>query len=457
MSKLTNETLVSQSDLLPRFFRLAIANILSNVIVPLASTLSIFFLGHLPEIRHLAGAALAGSLINNLYMVLGFLRMSTTGITSQAVGRDDQEAVLLVVLRNGIIALVLGVSIVLLQYPLRFLGFALYNITPEVKASAIAYFNAQIWAAPAVLLNYVLIGWFLGQEQNGLILLLSFVGNAANIALDYLLIVRLGWESTGAGLSGSISQYVALLVGLIFLYKQINWPEVRSVSGKIWATSALKSTLILNGNIFVTYVVILFAFIIFDYQSLRMGTITYTENTLLIQIYNLTGYFVGGIGCCTETLTGNFQGKGATDQLVPLVGIAVASSLLVALSFVGVCVLFPQNVFGLLTNHTEVTENIDVYVSWLLPVLGFGSIAWMLEGYFLGLAEGNTPRNVSLVAIVLGFAPTAVAAWQFHSNHLLWLALSLFYAIRMVTLAVQLPRTFGRDVGDGIALVISKI
>ncbi|MDF5721010.1 MAG: guanitoxin biosynthesis MATE family efflux transporter GntT [Rhizonema sp. PD37] len=457
MNKLTNETLVSQSDLLPRFLRLAIANVVSSVIVPLASTLSVLFLGHLPEIHHLAGATLAGSLINNLYMVLGFLRTSTTGVTSQAVGRDDREAVLLVVLRNGIIAIVLGAAIVLLQYPLRYLGFALYTVTPEVKASAIAYFHAQIWAAPAVLLNYVLNGWFLGQEQNGLILLLSLAGNAANIALDYLLIVQWGWESTGAGLSGCISQYLTLLVGLIFFYKQINWEEVRCVSGKIWATSALKSTMVLNSNIFVTYLLILVAFIIFDYQSSSMGTIVYTENALLIQIYTLTGYVIGGIGCCTETLTGNFKGKGATNLLVPLLGIAVGSSLLVGLSFTGACVLFPQTVFGLLTNHTEVTENIGVYVSWLVPVLGFGSIAWMLEGYFSGLAEGHTLRNVSLVAIVLGFAPIAFVAWQFHSNHLLWLALSLLYAIRMVALTLQLPRTLGSDIEDGIALDISKI
>ena len=452
-----DETLASQYSLLPRFFRLAIANVLSNIMVPLASTLSMIFLGHLSEIHHLAGVALAGNLINNVYLVLIFLRMGTTGVTAQAVGRDDREAVLLVVLRNGIIALVLGVAIVLLQYPLRYLGFALFSTTPEVLASAIAYFNAQIWAAPAVLLNYVLIGWFLGREQNGLVVLLSGVGNAANIVLDYLLIVHWSLESTGSGLSLAISQYLTLLVGLIFFCKQIQWQEVRSVAGQIWVTSALKSTFTLNGNIFVSYFVILFTFVIFDYQSTRMGTIIYAENALLLQIYTLTAYFIEGLGFGTETLVGNLKGKGATDRLVPLVGIAVGTSLLVGLSFAGVSVLFPQTVFGLLTNHTEITENIDIFVPWLLPVLVCGSIAWMLEGYFLGLAEGHTLRNVSLVASTVGFAPTAFAAWQFHSNHILWLALSLFMATRMVTLGVQLLRTVGSDVGDGSALDICKI
>lgn len=452
LSQSIKETLDRHYDLLLRFFGLAIANVLSNIMVPLASTLSVIFLGHLSEIHHLAGVALAGNLINNLYLVLAFLRAGTTGVTAIAVGRDDREAVLLVGLRNGIIALVLGVAILLLQYPLRDVGFGLFDTTPEVKASAIAYFNALIWGAPAVLLNYVLIGWFLGREQNGLVVLLSAFGNGINILLDYLFIVKWGWVSTGAGLSQAISQSLALLVGLIFFCKQIQWKEVRTVAGKIWDTSAFKSTFTLNGNIFVSYFVILFTFVIFDYLGTKMGTIIYAENALLLQIYTLTSYFIEGIGFGTETLTGNFKAKGATEQLFPLVGIALGTSVVVGLSFAGVSVLFPQTVFGLLTNHTEVTENIDIYVSWLLPVLVSGSIAWMLEGYFLGLAQGHTLRNVSLVASTVGFAPAAFAAFSFHSNHILWLALCLFTTTRMVTLAVQhplLPRTFGSDVADG--------
>jgi MATE family multidrug resistance protein len=73
----------------------------------------------------------------------------------------------------------------------------------------------------------------------------------------------------------------------------------------------------------------------------------------------------------------------------------------------------------------------------------------MLDGYFLGLAQGHTLRNVSLVALVVGFLPADVAAIKFESNHILWLAMFLFDAIRMVTLGVQLPKTFARDVEDG--------
>jgi MATE family multidrug resistance protein len=445
-SKLTGEYTYG---FVTRYFRLAIANVLSNIMIPLANLVSVIFLGHLKEIHHLAGVALAGNLLNFLYFVLVFLRMGTTGVTAQAVGRDDREGVLLVGLRNGLIAVVLGGAIVLLQYPLGYLGFALLDVAPEVKASGLAYFNTQIWGAPAILLNFVLLGWFLGQEKNGLVVLLSVVGNAANIALDYLFIIHFDWASMGAGVSYATSQYLSLLVGLIFLCKEIQWQELREVAGKIWDISAIRSTLTLNGNIFISNLVLMFTSLMFNYQGAQMGTIIYAQNALLLQIWNLSFYFVEGLGYGTETLVGNFKGKGASQQLVPLAGVSILTALLVGLSFSGVCWLFPDQVFGLLTNHTEVTENIHIFVPWLVLALICGSIGYMLDGYFLGLAEGHTLRNVSLIALAVGFLPADVAAIKFESNHILWLAFVLFDAIRMVMLGIQLPRTFAGDVESG--------
>ncbi|MDF5734601.1 MULTISPECIES: guanitoxin biosynthesis MATE family efflux transporter GntT [unclassified Nostoc] len=445
-SKLTGEY---RYDFVTRYFRLAIANVLSNIMIPLANLVSVIFLGHLSEIHHLAGVALAGNLLNFLYFVLIFLRMGTTGLTAQAVGRDDREGVLLVGLRNGLIAVVLGGALILLHYPLGYLGFALLDVAPEVKASGLSYFNTQIWGAPAILLNFVLLGWFLGQEKNGIVVLLSVVGNAVNIALDYLFIIHLGWESMGAGVSYATSQYLSLLVGLIFLCKEIQWQELREVAVKILDTSAIRSTLTFNANIFISNLVLMFTSLMFNYQGAQMGTIIYAQNALLLQIWNLNFYFVEGLGYGTETLVGNFKGKGTLRQLAPLVGLSILTALLVGLSFSGVCWLFPDTVFGLLTNHTEITENIHIFVPWLLLALICSSIGYMLDGYFLGLAEGHTLRNVSLVALVVGFLPADVAAIKFESNHLLWLAFLLFDAIRMIMLGVQLPRTFAGDVDNG--------
>ena len=102
----------------------------------------------------------------------------------------------------------------------------------------------------------------------------------------------------------------------------------------------------------------------------------------------------------------------------------------------------PQPLFGLLTNHSAVIKTINNYVIWLLPVLGFGSLAYMLDGYFLGLSEGRILRQSTLIAVSLGFAPVAIAAWHHQNSHLLWLALSLFMAARSITLGFRVPQTY---------------
>lgn len=434
-------TTLDRYDFLPRFFRLASVNILSNLMVPLAGLISVAFLGHLGDIRHLAGVTLSTILFNYIYRTFGFLRMSTTGMTAQAVGREDEQGVLITGLRNGVLALGLGILILILQYPLQEIGFALLSATSDVKASGQAYYGARIWAAPATLLNFVLIGWFLGREQSGKVLVLSAVGNAANIMLDYLLIVRLGWESAGAGFATTISQYLMLLIGIIFICREVRWKEIQAVAGKLFDLSALKDALGLNRDIFIRTFAFLSTFSIFTNLSSVMGTMTLTENALLLQVVTLSIYFIDGLAFATESLAGIFCGKEDNEQLSSLVGISGGTALILGLSLALVFVLFPEPLFGLLTNHAELIDSIADYVSWLLPILGFGSIAFILDGYFLGLAEGPTIRSAALTATLLGFAPSAIAAWLFHSSHLLWLAMSLFMVARVVTLGVQLPRT----------------
>ncbi|MEB3148513.1 MAG: guanitoxin biosynthesis MATE family efflux transporter GntT [Sphaerospermopsis sp.] len=438
----------SQYSFILRYLRLAVANVLSSIMIPLANALSVIFLGHLEEIRHFAGVTLAGNLLNFLYFVLLFLRMGTTGVTAQAVGKDDREGMLLIGLRNGLIALVLGITLVLLQYPLGEIGFALLNVTPEIKSSGLAYFNTQIWGAPAVLLNFVLIGWFLGREKSGLVVVLSVVGNGFKILLDYLFIIHLGWESTGAGISSATSQYLSLLLGLIFFCTEFQWLEVRAVAGKIWDISSIKSSLTLNGNIFISNLVLLCISLIFSYQGVQMGTMIYAQNALLWQIVSLNTYFVEGLGFGTETLVGNFKGKGNSQQFAPVLVVSLLIASLIGLFFGGMCVLFPETVFGLFTNHTEVTSNINTFILWLLFVLLLSSINFTLEGYFLGLGQGHILRNVSLIALTVGFLPTDFVSIKFASNHILWLSLSLFYAIRIVIFGLNLPKTFGSYMED---------
>ena len=425
-----------------RFGKLALVNIASNLMIPLASLIDVAFLGHLSEIRHLAGVAIATVLFNYIYWTFGFLRMATTGTTAQARGRGDEQEVQVILWRNCAIALLIGIAILILQQPLGNLGFALLHTDIEILESAQAYYDALIWAAPATLINFVLFGWFLGNEQSKQVLLLSITDKGTNIALDYLFIVKLGWSSAGAGGATAISQYVNLLLGLCLSWQFVPWRKCNYVISQICDFAQLKTVFALNRDILLRTWALVSALALFTNLSSTFGTTILAANTLLLQVISIASYFIDGIAFATESLVGYLHGEANYQQLAKLVKLAGVSSLAIGLSIAGLFCLFPAKLFGVLTNHEQVIVQVESYVLWLLPLLAFGAIAYMLDGYFLGLTAGKTIRNSMILSFLLGFLPLALVAAYLQNSQLLWLALVCFMAARAITLGLNVAKFF---------------
>ena len=423
---------------LPRFYRLASVSVLSNMMVPLAGICDTAFLGHLQEIKYLAGVILASILFDYLYRILKFLRNSTNAMTAQAVGKEDSAGVLLAGLRSGLIAIAIAFLILLLQYPIQKLGFFILSGTQDIESTGVIYFNARIWGAPAVLLNFVLIGWFLGREKNSIVLLISAIANGSNVLLDYLMISRWGWSSMGAGLATALSQYLALFVGLIAIALTINWQDLKQALPEVFELKELKSAVTLKANILVRFLALISAYSIFTNLSAGIGTELLAENGLLLQIALLSQFTIQGVGMTTQTLIGNFKGKGRINQLMPLIITAIVNSIPIALMFALGCIFFPETIFGLLTNHQEINQGITQYTIWLLPLLSFTAIAFMLEAYFVGLKAGAVLRNASLISFLLVFLPVVTTASYFHSIELLWLSLTVYMLSLVVYLTWQM-------------------
>jgi len=355
--------------------------------------------------------------------------------------------VLLILLRNGLVALIVAAIILLLHYPIRELGFTLLSAAPEVKAAARDYYNTRIWAAPAALSNLVLLGWFLGQSQSNKVLALSIISNGTNIVLDYLFIVQWGWNSAGAGAATAISQYVMLVLALIMIAGDGYLPKLPAVAGQILDPVALKATFQMNFDVLIRSLGTITTFAIFASLSGFLGTVVLAGNSLMVEVVNLAVFLIEGSAFATETLAGNFHGEGCHEKLLPLLRLSGGTSLSLGLALALVFISFPEKMFGLLTDHLEVIDQINDYVLWLLPVLVMVGFVYMLEGYFLGLTQMFVLRNGILAAFFIGFVPLVIAAWQFQNVHLLWLGLLVFMVIRAITLALYVPSTLKPDEG----------
>ncbi|MEM8614460.1 MAG: MATE family efflux transporter, partial [Cyanobacteria bacterium P01_H01_bin.105] len=180
------------------------------------------------------------------------------------------------------------------------------------------------------------------------------------------------------------------------------------------------------------------AYSIFTNLSATFGTVSLAENGLLLQIALLSQFTVQGVGMTAQTLVGNFNGQGRTDQCLPVLKTAILTSLVIALGFALSAVVFPDTLFTLLTSHTEVSQAMTSYAAWLVPLLTITSVAFMLEGYFIGLKEGAVLRNGALLGFGIGFAPLALLAMHLHNSYLLWTALTAYMTVLMLFLVYKL-------------------
>jgi MATE family multidrug resistance protein len=293
-----------------------------------------------------------------------------------------------------------------------------------------------------VLLNLVIIGWCLGRGQGGWVIGLSFLGNASNVMFNYLFIWRWGWAATGAGLGTALSQYVTLLGGLVLVGQSIDLATLQRLLPQLWDGPTLRRLGQLNGDILLRTAAIILSFALFTRASASLGPALLAANTLLLQVVTLSAYFIDGLAFATESFAGRYYGRGDVSLLRRVLwlggGISVTLGLGFALAFWG----FSQPLFSLLTSHGEVVGTVTRYVGWLVPVLGLGAIAFLLDGFFLGLTASTLLRNSTVVASLVGFLPLALVGQRLANPHLLWFALVGLMAGRALLLARAVPRWF---------------
>ncbi|MEO1366650.1 MAG: MATE family efflux transporter, partial [Acidobacteriota bacterium] len=390
-------------------------------------------LGHLDDIRFLAGVALGSLVFDYVFWTFGFLRMATTGLVAQAVGRRDPEEIEAILRRSLLLAVAAGGAILLARGPLGALAFGLLSGDAGAEAAGLDYFDARVLGAPAALANFVFLGWFLGREESRVALAMTVAANVANVVLDYIFIIRLDQAAYGAGLATMLSQYLMLAVALA-CYLRRRHP---GAAGRLFSNGAAwRSMFGLQRDIMVRTLFLVSTFALFTDFSARLGNDVLAANALLLRWVTLAAFFIDGTAFAVESLAGVLHGGGARRALGRLLRMAFWSAAGFGLFFALTVITFPVPMLATLTSHQTV---IDLGVAlrwWLLPVLLFGSAAYVFDGLFLGLTEGRALRNAMVFSAVVGFGPLAVLALHVGSSALLWAALSVFMLTRTVTLGL---------------------
>ena len=161
-------------------FRIAVPNIISNITVPLMGIFSTAIAGHCGDSAATIGALAIGvSIFNFIYWNCSFIRMGTSGITAQAFGAKDFTTTTAMLVRAVGISAILGVLMLILQYPLG--EFSLWMMNGNQMVSD--YFYARIWAVPAGIMLFGLNGWFTGMQNAVIPMVTSITINVLHVLL----------------------------------------------------------------------------------------------------------------------------------------------------------------------------------------------------------------------------------------------------------------------------------
>ncbi|WP_288734766.1 MATE family efflux transporter [uncultured Parabacteroides sp.] len=412
-----------------KILQLAIPSIVSNITVPLLGLIDVAIVGHLGSAAYIGAIAVGGMLFNIIYWLFGFLRMGTSGMTSQAFGQRDLKEVTRVLLRAVGVGLFIALCLLLLQYPIRKIAFLLIDATPEVRELATIYFNICVWGAPAVLGLYGFAGWFIGMQNSRFPMFIAITQNVVNIVASLSFVYLLNMKIEGVALGTLIAQYAGLFMASLLWLRYYGRLKIAFRWREIIGKTAMKRFFQVNSDIFFRTLCLVAVTTFFTSTGARQGDVVLAVNTLLMQLFTLFSYIMDGFAYAGEAMAGRYIGARNNTGLQRMIRLLFRWGWGLSLSFTILYMIGGQDFLGLLTNDTTVINAAGSYYYWVLaiPLAGFAAFLWD------GILIGATATRLMLYSMLVASGLFFVVYYLFYGvmgNHALWMAFLIYLSLR---------------------------
>ena len=412
-----------------KILQLAIPSIVSNITVPLLGLIDVAIVGHLGSAAYIGAIAVGGMLFNIIYWLFGFLRMGTSGMTSQAFGQRDLKEVTRVLLRAVGVGLFIALCLLLLQYPIRKIAFLLIDATPEVRELATVYFNICVWGAPAVLGLYGFAGWFIGMQNSRFPMFIAVIQDVVNIVGSLSFVYLLDMKIEGVALGTLIAQYAGLFMASLLWLRYYGRLKIAFRWREIIGKTAMKRFFQVNSDIFFRTLCLVAVTTFFTSTGARQGDVVLAVNTLLMQLFTLFSYIMDGFAYAGEAMTGRYVGARNNTGLQRMIRLLFRWGWGLSLSFTILYMIGGQDFLGLLTNDTTVINAAGSYYYWVLaiPLAGFAAFLWD------GILIGATATRLMLYSMLVASGMFFLIYYIFYAlmgNHALWMAFLIYLSLR---------------------------
>ncbi|RUO71186.1 MATE family efflux transporter [Pseudidiomarina salinarum] len=419
-------------------FAIALPMIISNIAAPLLGLVDTAIIGHLERPIYLSAVALGAMVVSFIYLLTVFLRMTTTGDIARAFGAEDIRRQQQTVVHGLWFAVGLGLVIMVAAPGVISLAWWLIEPQPELAQLSAKYIDIRLWAAPAALINLVVLGVLLGRQQSRQAMLLVIFTNAVNVVADVILVVILDFNVAGAAWASVIAEVSTAMLGLYLIRTLlagsnwgIKWPGMQRFLG-------------MNRDVFIRSLLLQLCIATMTGYAARYGVVVVAANAILMQFLMLISLGLDGIAYAVEALTGAAIGRKRAAEVRYWMRLTLIWSIIFAVGYSLVFLLFGSSIVRLLTDLPAVISAAESYLPWLIALPLLAHWSYYFDGVYIGLGLTRAMRDTMAISALAVFVPVwQVSQWLLtndNANHGLWLALSLFLFARGVSQWLYLKR-----------------
>ena len=418
-----------------QILQIALPSIVSNITVPLLGMIDVAIVGHMGSPVYIGAVAVGSMIFNLVYWLFGFLRMGSSGLTAQALGRRDLTEVTRILVRSTAIALGIALLLIILQILMKWVSFALIGPTADVLPYAETYFFIVIWGAPAVLGLYSLSGWFIGMQNTRFPMFISIMQNVVNILTSLTLVYGFGMRIEGVALGTVIAQYAGFIVAMGLLFRYYGRLRRHLVMKGTFVREAMGRFFNVNRDIFLRTLCLVAVNLYFTSAGARQGAVILSVNTVLMQLYLFFSYFMDGFAYAGEALGGRTYGAKNITAFHETLRRLWMWTFVVTVAYTLLYIVGGRWIVSLLTDEAQVLETSCEYLWWAWLIPAAGCVAFIWDGVFIGLTATRGMLVSSFLSTLTFFTICGSSIFFTHhsslfTNHFLWLAMIVYLAMR---------------------------
>lgn len=416
--------------------KIAIPLIISNITIPLVGFVDNVMMGHLGSIIYIGAIGVGTIIISYILFSFGFIKSLTTGFVSQHSGSKSDLKLLLSLAHLTLIASSISIIIILFREEIVFFSLMLMDPSFEVSQGAKIYLDYRIWSVPAIFYRDILIGYYIGRQQTKIAMGISITVNIINILLDYIFIFYLGFSIEGVAIASLIAEYSVILFILYAFKTEKIFSRVSIGLSDIFDWGKIKRKLMINSDMFIRSFLLMTIFVYFMSVGASYGNEVLAANTILLNFFFIFSHGIDGFAHSAEVLVGNSIGKKNRNFLNSSIFSTGRLSIYLMFLYIIFFIFFSQDIIAFITNSETVNILSNTYMFYIYLIFVFATIAFWLDGVFIGAIKVKLLRNVMVISAISFFVLETILLGG--DNQGLWLSFLIFFGLRSLLLSIIL-------------------